>query len=127
MRYRLTPPKPPREKENDVEGACLSFLRLRHYYPIRIHCGKFWTWDKMRVLTGAPKGTPDWAFMHAIYPGFLLEAKRPGEEPSSEQYSRITEIYMGYKLEIAVIDNVDKLIAFVYDREKRFHEKWGPQ
>jgi hypothetical protein len=121
----LTPPKPAKQVEKDVVQACLDYLKLRGYYPIRQHCGKFWTWDKTRILTGAAKGTPDWAFMHAVYPGFLLEAKRPGEEPSAQQALCIRDIYIGYRLDIVVIDSIDTLRAFVDRREKRLRDQWS--
>jgi hypothetical protein len=117
-RSRTTKPK---ISENDVEAACLDFLRMYGYYCIRQHCGKFWTWDKMRVITGAKKGTPDWAAMHELYPGFLWEAKRPGAETTEDQNEQIYEIRLNYKLPIVVIDDVQTLIDFVKEREK----KWG--
>lgn len=120
MPFRLTSPRPAKQVENDVESGCLDYLRIRGYFPVRIHCGKFRSWDGKRVITGAPKGTPDWVFVHARYPGFLLEAKRPGQEPSAEQTQRHREIYMGYKLDIAVIDNVDTLRRWLNEREKRW-------
>jgi hypothetical protein len=120
MPFRLTPPKKPKTVENDVESGCLDFLRVRGYFPIRIHCGKFWSLDKKRILTGAKKGTPDWAFLHARYPGFLLETKRPGQEPTKEQRERMQEIVLGYHLEILVADDVDIVIAFVKRREKEW-------
>lgn len=125
MRYRLTSPRPAKQVESDVVKTCLDYLKLRGYYPIRQHCGKFWTWDKMRVLTGADKGTPDWAFLHAVYPAFLLEAKRPGGQPKPGQRERIAQIHMGYKLEIVVIDDIDTLREFINGREARWRDKWG--
>jgi hypothetical protein len=114
-RFRLKPP--PRLNENDVERACLDLLRLRGYWVGRNHCGTFKSADGNRWIKGAPKGTPDYVTCHAHFPGFLLEVKRPGEEASPEQKTKIMEIRLGYHLAIAVVDTVEALSAWIRQHE----------
>jgi hypothetical protein len=45
----------PRLSENDVERACLDLLRLRGYWPIRLHAGRFKTPDGERWITGVDR------------------------------------------------------------------------
>jgi hypothetical protein len=100
-----------------VERACLDLLRYRGYWIGRNHCGKFRTADLNRWITGAPKGTPDYACLHQTFPGFLLEVKRPGEGISDDQKQQILEIRLGYRLAIAVVDTVEALDAWLGQHE----------
>src|SRR5215831_6244712 len=93
--WNLTSPvyKP---SENEVETACLTLLQYRNYKPFRLHAGKFRSWDYGRVITGVPKGTPDYAVEHEFYPGFLLETKGARGDISPEQVLRIGELRQGW-------------------------------
>ena len=121
--FALTPFKP-RLSENDVEKACLDLLRLRGYWPARLHAGTFKSLDGKRFIKGVEKGVPDYCLCHRLYPGFLLEVKRPGEAPRPEQALRIMEIRMGYHLAIAVVDDVIALDQWLNQHEKIAREKW---
>ena len=121
--FALTPFKP-KISENDVERACLDLLRLRGYWSARLHAGTFKTLDNKRFIKGVDKGVPDYCLCHRIYPGFLLEVKKPGEAPRPEQALRIMEIRMGYSLAIAVVDEVRALDRWLNDHEKIAREKW---
>ena len=63
--------------ERDVRDACLMLLNLRHYWYRRMNSGLFRTVDG-RWHTEGQTGDPDYAVLHASFPGFLLEFKRPG-------------------------------------------------
>jgi len=93
-------------------------LRLRGYWCIRQHVGLFRTKDGRWIRMGTP-GTPDWATMHARYPGFFVEFKRPGADLSQEQATKFFEIQCGYRLAAVMIDSVDKLVAWLDAHEKR--------
>jgi hypothetical protein len=108
-RFALTAP---RLKENDVERACCDFLRLRGYWVIRQQSGLFKTADGRWIRVGEP-GVPDYAALHAVYPGFMLEIKRPGGTLSPDQIQKIAELRMGYRLAIAVIDKVEDLLTWL--------------
>jgi hypothetical protein len=113
--FRLTPDPP--LCENDVERACLDLLALRGYWVGRNHCGTFKSADGRRWIKGAPKGTPDYTTVHEHFPGFLLEVKRPGGDVSPEQKTKITEIRLGYRLAIAVVDTVEALAVWLEQHE----------
>lgn len=115
--WRLTPP---RATENDIEAGCLGLLRLRGYWPIRLHAGRFKTADNKRWITGVDKGTPDWAAVHRRFPAFLLEVKRPGELLQTHQLEKIREIQSGYGLAIVVTDDPHELLKWLDAHENRF-------
>lgn len=116
--FRLSSPKPPKAVENDVEAACLTILRLRRWWPIRCHAGLFKTLDG-RFIKGCAKGHPDWAAMHAKFPGFLLEVKRPGEEPTPVQQNYRHVIALSAGLAVICVDDVRALTAFLDQHEER--------
>jgi hypothetical protein len=126
-RFRLTQLKPPGLVENDVEEKCLAELRRRNYCPFRLHCGRFRSPDGLRWITGVPKGTPDYAVEHSIFPGFLLETKRPGGELSRDQEVRMWELRQVYRLSICVADSVLELQAWLATHEERAIERWRRQ
>ena len=120
-RFRLTAPPP--LKENDVEKACIDLLRLRGYWVFRIHAGLWKSMDGRRILNLKHlKGVPDYGTVHARYPGFLLEVKRPGLSATAEQLLKHREIRMGYGLAIATINRVEDLHSFINDHERRSSE-----
>jgi hypothetical protein len=116
--FRLTPSKPPRLSENDVEKACIDVLRYRGYYVVRLHAGRFKSADGLRWIKGVDKGTPDYATVHQRHPGFLLEVKRPGEKPSPEQEQKHLELRVGFHLAIGVVDSVEALLAWLDQHEQ---------
>jgi hypothetical protein len=121
--FGLTPYKP-KITENDVEKACLTVLRTRNYWVVRIHTGTFKSVDGKRFIKGAEKGTPDYQTAHSLYPGFLLEVKRPGEAPSPEQALKILEIRRGYHVAVAVVDSAEALNQWLNHHEKEARERW---
>jgi hypothetical protein len=110
-------------KERDVVGACLDLLRYRGYCPLRLHAGKArfpdGTWVNLHEI-----GTPDYALMHGLYPGFFLETKRPGGKTSPEQDTKIHELRLGYRLHVAIIDSADALILWLAQHEKEAVRRW---
>ena len=100
-----------------MERACLDLLRYRGYYVMRLHAGTFKSADGKRWIKGVEKGTPDYGCIHERFPGFLMEVKRPGAEPSPEQIRKILEISRGYRLAIAVVDTVDALEVWLRQHE----------
>ena len=106
--------------ENDVRKACLDLLRLRHWWPIRQHVGRFLPGKVYGLLCPACRdavrsswitigetGDPDYAVMRA--PSFFLETKRPGGELSDEQQRRIYVLKQFYDLDAAVVETVEEL------------------
>lgn len=120
MTFRLTPAKLPRLSEREVIRACLDLLALRGYFVVRVHSGTFKSVDDRRWIKGAPKGTPDYACLHARRPGFLLEFKRPGAKPSPEQDTKHFEIRIGYQLAIGTVDSVEGMLAWLEQHERNF-------
>ena len=116
--FRLTPPKPPRLNENDVERACLDLLPLRGYFVVRLHAGTFKSADNSRWIKGVAKGVPDYAAIHQHHPGFLLEVKRPGAKPTPEQERKHEELRICYRLAIVTIDSVEGLLAWLSLHER---------
>ena len=118
MPFKLKQPRLPRLSENDVERACIDLLHVRGYFVIRIHCGTFKTVDGRRWVKGAEPGTPDYAALHARWPGFLLEVKRPGETPSPAQKFMHLRLQQGFSLPVAVVDCVEALAAWIKEHEQ---------
>lgn len=118
--FRLTSP---RLSENDVEAACGDLLRLRGYWVTRVQSGLFRTPDGRWVRIGK-KGIPDYAATHGFYPGFLLEVKRPGEEASPVQTTKIEELRLGYRLSIGVVDSASALREFLDKHEQLAAVEW---
>lgn len=121
--FRLTPPKP-KVSENDVESGCLALLLRRNYKAFRLHAGRFRSLDYGRIITGVPKGTPDYAIEHEFYPGFLLETKRPEGTPSPEQELRIFELRQGYRLAVCIAASPVELEAWLEQHELKARARW---
>jgi hypothetical protein len=121
-RFRL---QPPRASENDIERGCLALLQLRGYFPIRIHTGTFKSADGRRWIKGADKSTPDYAAVHERFPGFLLEVKRTGEQPTPEQIQKHSELRMGYRLAVGTVDSTESLARWLAEHERKAAELWA--
>jgi L-ascorbate metabolism protein UlaG (beta-lactamase superfamily) len=116
-RFRLTSPIL-KLKENDVEDACVDYLRRRGYKVTRNHIGRFMTPDG-RWITMGETGYPDWTALHGQQIGFLLEVKRPGGKLSPEQVKKIREIRLGDRLAVVVVDDVQALIDWLPSHEAK--------
>lgn len=114
-RFRLTSPRI-KVAENDVERACLDFLRWRRYRPVRLHSGLLKTPDGRWIRVGEP-GLPDYIVAHGKVPCFFLEVKRPGGHLSAEQQTKISELCQSYGLAAVVVDGVEALAAWVKQHE----------
>lgn len=106
--FRLTPPKLPKLRENDVEKACLDLLAFRGYYAVRLQSGLFRTKDDRYIQIGK-KGLPDYAVLHRQYPGFFMETKRPKGQLSDEQIKVAWTIANAYRIAVVKIDSVEAL------------------
>lgn len=104
--------------ENDVERQCLDFLRLRGYWPVRLHAGTFKSLDGKRHIKGVEKGTPDYAVLHGYRVAFLLEVKRPGGVLSPEQVAKMNELEL-WPLVVVAVDSVAALKQWLDKREER--------
>jgi hypothetical protein len=104
--------------EKDVVKACIMLLNLRHYWTRRINTGSFLTLDG-RWHTEGRKGDPDYVALHATFPGFLLEFKRPGEKLRPEQEQRHFEIQLGYQIAIVMVDSKEALECWLNEHEKQ--------
>jgi hypothetical protein len=100
-------------READIAKACLDLLKLRGWYVVRVLCGRFWTLDKRRMVSGPAPGTPDYLCVHAIHPGFFLELKRPGGKLEPMQKFQIAGIEQGYHVLCQVIDHPRALTEFL--------------
>ena len=116
-RFRLTPPKPPKLREDDVERACLDLLAYRGYYVLRLHSGLFRTVDARWIQVGT-RGLPDYVAVHERHRGFLLETKRPGGDLSPDQEKTVWEIRVGYRIPVAKIDRIEQLSTWLDAHEK---------
>lgn len=115
-RFRLTSERI-ELSEDDVEAQCLQVLRLRGYRVERLHAGRFRSMDGRRVITGAPKGTPDYIAGHGRHRAFYLETKRPGGELSPEQEQKILEIKL-CGMTTCVAESVEELVEWL-----KLHER----
>lgn len=122
MNFKLTPEKMARLRENDVERQCLDFLAARGYVVTRIHTGLFKSPDGRRWIKGAEKGTPDYVATHATFPGFYLETKRPGGAMTQAQRQKRWEIEEGYRIQVALIDRIERLRPWLDAHEQRARE-----
>jgi len=128
MAWNLTSP-PIKLTEDDVVQQCLDVLHYHHYWPVRQHAGRLIAPDepvvrvlretgtRFRWITVGATGLPDWALIHPERPGFLMEVKRPGAKLSRQQQAKHLELKL-WPLEIAVVDNVEPLLAWLKEREK---------
>jgi hypothetical protein len=118
--FRLRPPSP---SENDVEAGCLQLLRLRGWYPVRLHAGTFKTVDGLRWIKGVDKGTPDYIAVHETFPGFFMEVKRPGKKPEPLQVAKITELRGVRRLHVTVVGSPEELQHWLNHHERRLTAK----
>jgi hypothetical protein len=116
VRFRL---RSPRIKlvENDVERQCRDLLALRGYKVHRLHCGRARFPDGSWVQL-EEQGTPDWVVLHPVHAGFYLEAKRPGGALSPAQVWMHRVLTRGYRLQVAVIDDVTELEQWLRTHEE---------
>ena len=121
-KFKLRPSKPRPLIENDVERQCLDALRWRLWHPERLHAGTFKTLDG-RYITGHPKGTPDYVVIHAVFPAFYLEVKRPGQKPSPDQEHKHAELHL-YRLAVVTVDSYQTLLAWLAEHEQKARESW---
>jgi hypothetical protein len=111
--------KRPELSENDIRHACLDLLSSRNWKYHRMFCGPFWTYSKTQVLNGEPTGTPDYVCLHARYPAFYLETKRPRKELSREQVATRRVLELGYRLTVLKIDDPHELRLYLDRLEGR--------
>jgi hypothetical protein len=121
-RFRLAPPPGPTEKQ--VTEGCKAVMQRRGYRPLRLNSGLFWTVDGRRQPVGEC-GIPDLAGMHELYPGILVELKRPGGKTSPEQEAWMEETRIGYRLAMVVIDDAMALEEWLDAHEERTRKTWG--
>jgi len=114
-RFRL---KSPVLREDDVERACLDYLRIRGYFVLRIHTGTFRSPDGRYWIKGAPKGTADYIAVHKKYRGFLLETKGPRGELREVQLQRAAEISTGYGIPTVKVSSARELVEWLDGWEK---------
>ena len=114
MSYRLTPFRP-KITEKHVKDACVTLLKLRGYFPLRVHSGRARTLDGKRVmdLSSGMSGLPDFACMTGKGISFMLELKRPGGCLSNQQLITISHLTQGYGLAVAVVSSVEELARFL--------------
>lgn len=121
--FRLTAPQL-KLVENDVERQCLDLLRLRGYWAARLHAGTFRSIDGQRWIRGVEKGTPDYGAIHEVYPGFLLETKRPGANLTPAQSTAINNLRMGYRLAVCAVDGVAAFVRWLDQHETQSRNRW---
>jgi len=98
----------PELNENDIRRACLDLLAIRGWRADRLHVGIVKTLDG-RFLKLHPTGTPDYVCVHAEFPGFYLETKRPGGKLSPGQKYKGIGIQQGHRIPIVVVDSAAAL------------------
>jgi len=110
-RFSLKPPKLHVTEKHVVE-ACVQFLQVKGYRPIRQNTGQFKTKDGRYITIGEP-GMPDYAI-----PQFMVEFKRPGGRLSEIQKERIFELSVNGVM-TAVVESVEELEAWLAAYQKR--------
>lgn len=109
--FSLKPPKL-RVVEDHIEKQCLMLLALGGWLAQRNHTGTFKSADGRRWIKGHPTGTPDYTVIRGRT-AFMLETKRPGKEASPDQVKRHNELRLAFNIEIATIDSVEALNAWL--------------
>lgn len=120
-KFKLSPPPKPNITEKLVIRDCLDVLNTRGYKAWRIHVMRVRTVDG-RWLQLGDRGDPDYVVIHARYPGFLMEVKRPGGPLRPGQAFRHQQLRVGWRLAVAVVDSVDALATFLKEHERRLPE-----
>lgn len=111
QRFRLKP-RVVKVTENHIEQQCLTLLALGGWHVQRNHTGSFKSADGRRWVKGHPKGTPDYTCIKGRN-AFMLETKRPGEKASPDQIERHKELRLLFNIEIATVDSVEALNAWL--------------
>lgn len=117
MTFRLTAPKL-RLSEDEVIAQCAKILEQRGYWLRRNPVGRF------RSLSGnwvdfGPVGIPDYTAIHARYPAFFIEFKKPGKLLRESQISKFQKIQFGYRLAAVMVDSVEQLMDWLSGHEAR--------
>jgi hypothetical protein len=113
--FKLRPPVL-KLSENDVESGCLDILRLRNYWPVRLHAGLFKSADGKRWIRGVEKGTPDYLAVRP--PSFFMETKRPDGILSDDQKRKIDHLQRFFGLETIVVEGAEELLAWLERRDR---------
>ena len=114
MPFRLSSPKPKVLEKHVADQIKQSLLR-RGWIPIRQQSGLFKTPDGRFVAVGQ-KGLADYIVMHAKFPAFFLETKRPKRHLSDQQCIKRWE-YDAYGLRTCKADSVEEILAFLERHE----------
>lgn len=104
--------------ERDVVAQVKDWLLWHGYVPYRLHSGGARFADGTHVKLNA-KGTPDYAVLHADYPGFLMETKRTDGKLREAQIKKQFEIQKSFRLSIANIDSLDAIKSWLTLHETR--------
>src|SRR5215475_7296452 len=116
--FRLKAPRVPKPREKDIAQQFKDYLLARGWVPLRQQSGLFLTPDGRYVTIGEP-GLPDYVAMHARYPAFFLETKRPKGVLSDSQIRKRWVLENSYGLAVCVADNLEKLKLWLEDHERR--------
>ena len=71
-----------------------------------------------RWITCVEPGTPDWICVHPRHPAFYLETKAPGGSSSPAQVWMHRFLTAGWRLQVAVIDDVAGLAVWLRSHEE---------
>jgi hypothetical protein len=66
-----------------------------------------------------PPGIPDYTAIHATYPAFFVEFKRPRAHLRPGQVDKFREIQFGFGLHAVMVDSAEELVAFLSGHEAR--------
>jgi hypothetical protein len=66
-----------------------------------------------------PEGIPDYTAIHAKFPAFFIEFKRPGKLLRPAQDTKFVEIQFGYRLAAVMVDSVEQLEEWLGGHEER--------
>lgn len=84
--------------ESEIEAKCVELAAAEGYRAAKL--------DRLK------RSMPDQLFYHPSRACFLVEFKRPGEEPRPQQAKRIREL-RAEGFEVSVIDNVADFVVLL--------------
>ena len=119
-RFALSPSKP-LYTEADVIQRCRAILERRGYWLQRNPVGLYQCVSDKSWAKFGPEGIPDYTAIHAKYPAFFVEFKRPGKLLREAQQTKFGEIQFGYGLAAVMVDSPEMLVDFLNGHELRAH------
>ena len=122
--FDLKPAKLPAIRENHVENAVLTFLRLRGWLVKRQHVVRFQSRSGNWITIGE-RGDPDYVALHERWPAFALETKRPGAHATPHQIAKHDEYQHVWRIPVVVANSLEAIRTFLAEHERIAIARWA--